>query len=130
MTDAVLMQEAGSQDLAQPATPAPLATRDTRAAEYVSQFDEIERADEPLWLGAQRRAAIESFSQLGFPTTKNEDWHFTSVAPLLERGFAPILDASTELNAADIARFQFKGDWQTLVFLNGHFVARLSQVES
>ncbi len=130
MTDAVLTQEAGSQELAQPATPTSLATRETRAAEYVRQFDKIERADEPLWLGAQRRAAIESFSQLGFPTTKNEDWHFTSVTPLLERMYVPLADASTGLNATDIARFQFEGDWQTLVFLNGHFIAQLSQVDS
>ena len=35
-----------------------------------------------------RRAAFERFAALGFPTTKNEDWHFTSVAPIAEQEFA------------------------------------------
>ena len=130
MTDAVLTQEAESQEFAQAKTPAHIATRDTRAAEYTGLFDEVERTGDPVWLGAQRRAAIESFSQLGFPTTKNEDWHFTNLAPLLERGYVPLASESTALRASDIARFQFEGDWQTLVFLNGHFLAQLSQVES
>ena len=32
---------------------------------------------------ACRRAAIARFAELGFPGTRNEDWKFTSVAPLV-----------------------------------------------
>lgn len=129
MTDALLTQAPESKEVVQ-AGSAPPAMREARAAEYVVQFDELERAHEHIWLGAQRRAAIESFAQLGFPTTKDEDWHFTSIAPLLERAYVPLANATTALSARDIAQFQFAGEWQTLVFLNGQFVARLSQVES
>jgi Fe-S cluster assembly protein SufD len=128
MTDAVLTQAPDSPEAGYPGAPMPHATRDSRAGEYVARFADTEHREDPMWLGAQRRAAIESFATLGFPTTHNEDWHFTSVAPLLERTYAPIADESSALSARDIAQFQFGGDWQTLVFLNGNFVPRLSHI--
>jgi Fe-S cluster assembly protein SufD len=103
---------------------------DARVASYIASFDEIEHRDEPLWLGAQRRAAVENLARLGFPNSKNEDWHFTSVAPLLERVYTPLTSAQSALSEHDIAPFKFAGDWQTLVFLNGQFVEHLSEVES
>jgi Fe-S cluster assembly protein SufD len=130
MTDAVLTQAPDSPEVGRTGAPMPHAARDVRAAEYVRQFDRIARTREPVWLGAQRRAAIESFATLGFPTTRNEDWHFTSVAPMLERTYAPLMSVSSSISPHDIEQFQFQGDWQTLVFLNGHFVAELSHVES
>ena len=36
---------------------------------------------------SMRVAAFDAFRRLGFPTTKNEDWHFTSVAPIAEHTF-------------------------------------------
>lgn len=130
MTDAVLTQAPDSPEVGLAGAPMPVATRDSRAEEYVTRFDAIERRHEPLWLGAQRRAAIESFSTLGFPTTKNEDWHFTSVASLIEQTYAPVAKPSSALSAHDIAPYRFEGEWQTLVFLNGNFVAHLSDVET
>ena len=47
-------------------------------------------APAPAWLPRVRRAAIARFAALGFPTTKNEDWHFTSVAPIAEAEFQPL----------------------------------------
>lgn len=129
MTD-VLTQARGSRDVDSSIATAPTATRDTRAAEYVEQFEQQRCDHEPLWLGAQRRAAIESFAHLGFPTTKNEDWHFTNVASLLERKYVPLSTSSSKLSALDIAPFRFEGEWQTLVFLNGFFVAELSDIET
>ncbi|HEY5087141.1 MAG TPA: Fe-S cluster assembly protein SufD [Gemmatimonadaceae bacterium] len=130
MTDAVLAQAPDSPQVARAGAPIPHATRTVRVAEYLSQFDELDRGPEPLWLGAQRRAAIESFATLGFPTTRNEDWHFTNVAPVLERTYTPLTRASSALSPRDIVQFQFEGEWQTLVFFNGHFVAQLSEIES
>jgi Fe-S cluster assembly protein SufD len=129
MPDAVLTQAPDSPEVGRTGAPIAVATRDSRAAEYVSLFDDIDRGSEPQWLGAQRRASIERFATLGFPTTKNEDWHFTSIAPLVEQTFVPLASASSALSARDIEPFRFEGEWQTLVFLNGSFIARLSDVE-
>jgi Fe-S cluster assembly protein SufD len=130
MTDAVLSPVSASPGVEHAGATTAHMTREERVAEYVASFDGIDRRDEPIWLGAQRRAAIESFAHLGFPTTRDEDWHFTSITPMLERTYVPPLPGSSVLSANDIAPFLFEGEWQTLVFLNGHFVAHLSQIES
>jgi Fe-S cluster assembly protein SufD len=85
--------------------------------------------DAPQWARSLRLSAITRFEELGFPTTKNEDWHFTSVAPIAEREFEPLLGrgVSTGVSRADLAPFTFGADdWHTLVFVNGRFNAALS----
>ncbi|HUQ98076.1 MAG TPA: Fe-S cluster assembly protein SufD [Gemmatimonadaceae bacterium] len=106
----------------------------------------------PSWLDALRRQGIERFEALGYPTTKNEDWHFTSVAPIAERTFSLATvktnaDASASDNrnrrgssrrkedalqglsvkASELQEFGFGEDsWHTLVFVNGVFTEALS----
>jgi Fe-S cluster assembly protein SufD len=83
----------------------------------------------PQWARSLRLSAITRFEELGFPTTKNEDWHFTSVAPIAEREFEPLVGrgVTSGITRADLAPFTFGGDdWHTLVFLNGRFNAALS----
>ena len=36
---------------------------------------------------ALKNAAFARFSELGFPTTKNEEWRFTNVAPIARTKF-------------------------------------------
>jgi Fe-S cluster assembly protein SufD len=83
----------------------------------------------PAWLPPLRHSAIERFSALGFPTTKNEDWHFTSVAPIAEREFQRAPVAARKVEASDLAPFNFgHPDWTTMVFVDGRFNAALSSV--
>jgi Fe-S cluster assembly protein SufD len=85
--------------------------------------------DAPQWARSLRLSAITRFEELGFPTTKNEDWHFTSVAPIAEREFEPLVGrgVATGVSRADLAPFTFGADdWHTLVFVNGRFNAALS----
>ena len=87
----------------------------------------------PSWLLPLRRAAIDRFAALGYPTPKNEDWHFTSVTPIAEGSFRAAAPArSVSLTAADIEPFTFgRADWIRLVFVNGRFDRALSSgVES
>ncbi len=80
----------------------------------------------PQSIRALRLAAITRFEALGFPTTRNEDWHFTSVAGIAEGRFAPIAQRAGTVAADHIAPFVFSREWHTLVFVNGRFDARLS----
>ncbi|MGH7538190.1 MAG: Fe-S cluster assembly protein SufD [Gemmatimonadales bacterium] len=41
----------------------------------------------PAWLRSLREAAITRFADVGFPTTRQEQWRFTSVAPIAETPF-------------------------------------------
>ncbi len=81
----------------------------------------------PAWAPAMRRSAIDRFASLGFPTPKNEDWHFTSVAPIVEREFRAGPAESSQVRAADLAPFIFnRPEWPALVFVNGRFASGLS----
>src|SRR6266436_102017 len=52
----------------------------------VEQAAAISTSDPP-WLREIREAASERFAELGFPTTRDEDWRFTNVAPLARISF-------------------------------------------
>src|SRR5215216_889778 len=47
------------------------------------------RAHNPAWLKPIREAAIARFKELGFPTTRDENWKYTSLDPIATRNFAP-----------------------------------------
>lgn len=81
----------------------------------------------PEWARSLRLSAIARFETLGFPTTHNEDWHFTSVAPIVEATFAPLTHESGNVSAAHLAPFAFEeAGWHTLVFVNGRYNSTLS----
>ncbi len=69
-------------------------------------------------LYALRRAAIERFAALGFPTTKLEDWKYTNLAPWLKVAYepAPRWEADGYSHSGGPA----------LVFMNGWFVPEVS----
>lgn len=81
----------------------------------------------PSWLPALRKKAFERFSTLGFPTTRDEDWHFTSVTPIAERTFKAIKPAATTLALSDLEAHLVDADWHRLVFVNGRLEPSLSQ---
>ena len=84
----------------------------------------------PEWLPTVRRAAITRFGALGFPTPRNEDWHFTSVAAITESEFHPLSASSGDVNRDDIEPFLFGGrSWPTFVLVNGRYAPELSSVE-
>ena len=43
----------------------------------------------PAWVKERREHASQRFAAVGFPTTRNEDWRFTNIAPIAESRFAP-----------------------------------------
>ena len=97
---------------------------------YVEKFDafigRIGSGTAP-WVGKIRQDAIARFTELGFPTTRNEDWHFTSVAPIAESDFHVTEAPGGEVRTGDLEPFQFgEKAWPTLVFVNGRFSAACS----
>ena len=46
---------------------------------YLEKFGRFERETSlPKWLLPIRKAGLARFSELGFPTLKDEDWRFTN----------------------------------------------------
>jgi Fe-S cluster assembly protein SufD len=97
---------------------------------FVEAFDALEQAlpaSQPESLRQQRRQAIERFSQLGFPTLRQEEWRFTNVGPIARMPFS--LDVTVDaVTAGSIERFSYEGTVQ-LTLVNGRFVPELSDLE-
>jgi Fe-S cluster assembly protein SufD len=82
-------------------------------------------APAPEFVASARRSGRESFEKSGLPTTRMEDWRFTSLAPLLAHAFGHA-DPSAPLSAADLEAAAGKPFGPRLVFVNGRFRADLS----
>jgi Fe-S cluster assembly protein SufD len=81
---------------------------------------------EPADLARTREAALSRFLELGFPTTRDEEWRFTSVAPIAERAFA-LRETSPAGRHRDIAPLQSADVFGAeLVFVDGRFAPGLS----
>src|SRR6185436_12200969 len=84
------------------------------------------------WIRPVRQAAIARFRALGFPTQRNEDWRFTSVATLAGTDFV-VPEVDTDDHAAlpaapALAAFDLPGLRGTrLVFVDGAFAPQLSR---
>jgi Fe-S cluster assembly protein SufD len=97
---------------------------------HLSNFKAFEKesgtAEE--WLQRLQKSAIKRFADLGFPTTRNEDWKFTNVEPIAKIPFRPVSggepqDVTAEQITAAVFRFP---DCIELVFVNGRLSRELS----
>jgi Fe-S cluster assembly protein SufD len=101
------------------ALPAP---NTTLIAPYVAAFEPI--ANEPVWLARRRKAALDRFGQLGFPTPRMEAWRLTDLKPLTASPFTPSHGDAGDV-ASLVARHKIAGT-TTLVFANGAFLSDAS----
>lgn len=77
------------------------------------------------WMDAQRSQAILQFGELGFPSTKHEEWKYTSVLPLLKEDFG----FSGKHEADFVRQMGIEGlQAHRLVLMNGVFVPELSTI--
>lgn len=104
------------------------------SAEVVRWREEYERfraslpPGEPDWLRTLRATAMGAFEELGFPTTRQEDWRHTSVTPIARTTFqrphpGDALPAEAMLSAVT---FGHAFDGHELVFVNGRHAPSLS----
>jgi Fe-S cluster assembly protein SufD len=76
------------------------------------------------WLKKLREEAFARFCDVGFPTTKDEDWRFTNVAGIAKTAFRAA-DRAT-VNEAEAAKLFVEGAAARLVFVNGRYAPELS----
>jgi Fe-S cluster assembly protein SufD len=102
--------------------------------QYVSEYGNVRRTEscgEPAWLAGIREDALSRFLSLGFPTTRDEEWRFTSVAPIAEHAFVLDGEPSVDSRRLDIAPFRVPGALRAeVVFVNGHYAPALSNVRA
>ncbi len=78
------------------------------------------------WLQGLRARALESFAELGLPTTRDEDWRFTSLAALAD---LPFRAAEPHPSDATLEGPPELGAEHRITFVNGALSARHSRLE-
>jgi Fe-S cluster assembly protein SufD len=79
----------------------------------------------PRWLQDLRDRGAARFAQLGFPSVRDEEWRFTSVAPIAGTEFQPA--PHERLDEAQLETFLYADAPHRLVIVNGRFAPELSR---
>jgi len=74
-----------------------------------------------------RKNAISKFEEIDFPTTKNEEWKYTNIAPILSYNFTPADKA--EISKSNVEKYIIPNlKINLFVLINGNFSAGLSKI--
>ncbi len=107
-----------------------------KTSSYLADFAAFEESATarslPSWIPPLRRAALSRFSEMGFPTRRDEEWRFTNVAPIERVPFQRAGAGRNALLSDRIAGFTFDGLQAAtqLVFVNGHYAPELSTFQT
>jgi Fe-S cluster assembly protein SufD len=108
-----------------------IATQTNSFQNAFRALQETEPAGDASWIFRLRENAMARFEELGFPTTRDEEWKYTNVAPITRSRLTPL---GREESAADVSMAELAGfsasetkDSQ-LVFVNGKLNEALSSL--
>lgn len=94
---------------------------------YLSEFQQLkESGGAQPWLLPTRKAAIDRFLELGFPTTRDEEWKYTNVTPIAKTAFEQAGVIETQITFDDISDYQLDKSFCQFVFINGRYSSKLS----
>ncbi len=102
----------------------------TAADRFVALYREARErifASEPADVLAVRDAAIARFAELGVPSHKDEEWKYTSLAPVARTAFT-MDDTPRAVDPAAIEPLLLDGAGPRLVFVNGLYTESLSDL--
>ena len=93
-------------------------------------FKKTFHSQDPAWIKSLREDAMASFTKLGFPTLRDEEWKYTSVEPLVRDSFRFVFEPSSNGTAIQkIAPFLLGSpNWNRLVFVNGLYAKEESHL--
>jgi Fe-S cluster assembly protein SufD len=98
----------------------------SRAAESLAPALEALPSGEPAFASALRRAGADDFRRLGLPTTRHEDWRYTSLADLAALPLAPA--EPRRASPAEVERLGGLPPAPRLVFVNGRLDPSLTDL--
>jgi Fe-S cluster assembly protein SufD len=104
-----------------------VAIRDHYLAEFARLADVLPGHNVP-WFQRARQVALENFAETGFPTLRDEDWKYTSVAAIEKRPFRMALRGETTVRTDAVDAAGLGDDCFLMVFVNGHHVPELSRL--
>lgn len=92
------------------------------------------RSASATWVERLRESAFDRFDLLGLPTTSEEDWKYTNVAPLAKLNFLPAVPVDTSISAETslpLEAFTYQESRRSqLVFINGVYHSDLSNLDT
>ena len=94
---------------------------------YFSDFQKLQDSTDDNWITQIRGRAMETFTDIGFPTTRkgNEKWKYTNVAPIARIPFILSGPSNTSINVIKSVA-PWSNNWTNVVFVNGHLRKDLS----
>jgi len=94
--------------------------------EVFSGFEKSAAGHRLPWLKKLRQDAFARFCEVGFPTTRVEDWRFTNVSAIAKTRFRLASTGRALPSAKEIEPYRIAGAACQLVFVDGRFAAELS----
>jgi Fe-S cluster assembly protein SufD len=84
-------------------------------------------AETPDWLETIRRAGKERFSAVGYPSSRDEEWRFTPIGPIVKGAWRETGSTGPTVTREELEPFLFgHREWYTLVFVDGTYSDLLS----
>jgi Fe-S cluster assembly protein SufD len=102
--------------------------KDAYRASFES-FAATHAGSDPAWLRERRAAAMARFVEKGLPTTRDEAWRHTPVAPLARGSFEPA-DPAARPEAGGLAALPRDGRGALLVLVNGRLTPEHSVLDA
>ncbi len=102
-------------------------------AYFKERFDQFQPGEDQGGLDKLRGQAFQTFSQMGIPGSKHEEWKYTRIAGLFNKEFQLPADPLTGIvSPDDLNRLRLPGHEATneLVFVNGFYSFSLSKIRS
>jgi len=93
---------------------------------YLEKYKAIPQREFPLL----QEKAIQHFSRLGFPTSKNEEWKYTNIAPIVTKDFSFSIPGNKITSKEITDRFPFVKGNVLIVLENGKINYEASALES
>ena len=109
-----------------------LLQMDTINIDYLEEkFNILQSSDAVGVLNNIRKEGFKTFNKSGVPTTRNEEWKFTSINNLFKKQYN-LQEENINITGKDIDAIRLPGfeNANELVFINGKYVSELSIIRS
>lgn len=94
--------------------------------DYSEQYNTLQVKEFP----ALQEKAMEYFNRLGFPSTKNEEWKYTDISPIVNKKFL-YAESNAQITREEILkRFSFVNDSFFIVMENGRINTSASEIRN
>jgi Fe-S cluster assembly protein SufD len=94
------------------------------------KFNSLQSSDADGILGNIRKEGFKIFNKNGVPTTRSEEWKFTSINSIFKKEYNVTEEATISINEIDSMRLPGFKNADELVFINGRYSENFSTIRS